>query len=217
MIDLTNAIEEINYYKGSEKKKTLLYKGKKYLVKFPDPIREKGKNISYINNAFSEYVGSNIFRLCEFNVQNTMLAIYKYNEREKIVCACEDFTDRNHILYEFENLALSTNPDKKIETELLTELHLKSIESFENIKINEKLDYWLYCDSKGKYYTSSNIINAPRSIFMNLIAKQINLKLPYEWRNNVTKKEYIDEIIEIFNDNRNFLKNIWLFVFNMKK
>ena len=118
MLDLTNAIEEINYYKGSEKKKTLVYEGKKYLVKFPDPIREKGKNISYINNAFSEYVGSNIFRLCGFNVQNTMLAIYKYNEREKIVCACEDFTDRNHILYEFENLALSTNPDKKIETEL---------------------------------------------------------------------------------------------------
>ena len=118
MLDLTNAIEEINYYKGSEKKKTLVYEGKKYLVKFPDPIREKGKNISYINNAFSEYVGSNIFRLCGFNVQNTMLAIYKYNEREKIVCACEDFTDRNHILYEFENLALSTNPDKKIETGL---------------------------------------------------------------------------------------------------
>ena len=100
------------------------------------------------------------------------------------------------------------NFNKKIETELLKELHLKLIKSFEDIKINKKLDYWLYCDSKGKYYTSSNIINAPRSIFMNLIAKQINLKLPYEWRNSVTKKEYIDEIIEIFNDNKKFLKNI---------
>ena len=100
------------------------------------------------------------------------------------------------------------NFDKNIETELFAELHLKSIESFENIKINEKLDYWLYCNSKGKYYTSSNIINAPRSIFMNLIAKQINWKLPYEWRNNVTPKEYIDEIIEIFNVNKNILKNI---------
>lgn len=99
------------------------------------------------------------------------------------------------------------NFNEKIEIELLTELRLKSIEAFENIKINEKLDYWLYCDSKGKYFTSSNIINAPRSIFMNLIAKQINLKLPYEWRKNVTKKEYIDEIIEIFNDNKKFLKN----------
>ena len=99
------------------------------------------------------------------------------------------------------------NFNEEIETELLTELHLRPIESFENIKINEKLDYWLYCDSKEKYYTSSNIINAPRSIFMNLIAKQINLPLPYEWRKSITKKEYIDEMISIFNDNRMLLRN----------
>lgn len=41
MLDLTNATEEINYYKGSEKKKTLLYNGKKYLVKF-SPIYDCG-------------------------------------------------------------------------------------------------------------------------------------------------------------------------------
>lgn len=118
MIDFTNAIEEFNNYKGSEKKKTLIYDNKKYLVKFPDPIREKNKNISYINNAYSEYIGSNIFKLSGFKTQNTLLGIYKYKEKDKIVCACEDFTDDNHILYEFENLVLSTNPDKKIETEL---------------------------------------------------------------------------------------------------
>ena len=118
MIDFTNAIEEINNYKGSEKKKTLIYNNKKYLVKFPDPVREKNKNISYINNAFSEYIGSNIFKICGFKVQNTILGKYNYNGREKIVCACEDFTNDESILYEFENLALSTNPDKKIETEL---------------------------------------------------------------------------------------------------
>ena len=43
MIDFTNAIEEFNNYKGSEKKKTLIYNNKKYLVKFPDPVREKNK------------------------------------------------------------------------------------------------------------------------------------------------------------------------------
>lgn len=118
MIDFTNAIEEFNNYKGSEKKKTLIYNNKKYLVKFPDPVREKNKNISYINNAFSEYIGSNIFKICGFEVQNTILGKYNYNGKEKIVCACEDFTDEEHVLYEFENLALSTNPDKKIETEL---------------------------------------------------------------------------------------------------
>ncbi len=118
MIDFTNAVEEFNSYKGSEKKKTLIYNNKKYLVKFPDPVREKNKNISYINNAFSEYIGSHIFKIVGFNVQNTILGRYEYNGKEKIVCACEDFTDDENILYEFENLALSTNPDKKIETEL---------------------------------------------------------------------------------------------------
>ena len=118
MLDFTNAIEELNNYKGSEKKKTLIYNDKKYLVKFPDPIREKNKNISYINNAFSEYIGSNVFGIAGFKVQNTILGKYFYNGKEKIVCACEDFTDDDHILYEFESLALSTNPDKKIETEL---------------------------------------------------------------------------------------------------
>lgn len=118
MIDFNNAIEIFNNYKGSEKKKTLIYNNKRYLVKFPDPIREKNKNISYINNAFSEYVGSNVFQLSGFKTQNTILGKYTYNGKEKIVCACEDFTDNDNILYEFESLALSTNPDKKIETEL---------------------------------------------------------------------------------------------------
>ncbi len=118
MIDFTNAIEEFNRYKGSEKKKTLIYDSKRYLVKFPDPIREKNKNISYINNAYSEYVGSNIFRIVGFKVQNTILGKYKYNGNDKIVCACEDFTDEENELYEFESIALSSNPDKKIGTEV---------------------------------------------------------------------------------------------------
>ena len=114
MIDFTNAKEVFNNYKGSEKKKTLVYNKKRYLVKFPDPIREKNKNISYINNAYSEYIGSNIFKIIGIDTQNTILGKYEYNGKEKIVCACEDESK----LYEFENLALSTNLDKKIETEL---------------------------------------------------------------------------------------------------
>ena len=118
MIDFTKCIEELNNYKGSEKKKTLIYNNKKYLVKFPDPIREKNKDISYINNAFSEYVGSNIFEIVGFKTQTTILGIYNYNKKEKIVCACEDFLNEDTVLFEFESIALSTNPDKKITTDL---------------------------------------------------------------------------------------------------
>lgn len=118
MIDFTSYNEALNNYKGSEKKKTLVCDGKKYLVKFPNPVKLKNKNISYINNAFSEYIGSNIFKIVGFNAQNTVLGKYMYNGKEKIVCGCEDFTDSENELYEFESLALSANPDKKIETEL---------------------------------------------------------------------------------------------------
>ena len=146
MIDFTYAVEELNNYKGSEKKKTLIYNGKRYLVKFPDPIREKNKNISYINNAFSEYVGSHIFEIMGgFETQNTILGKYTYNGKEKIVCACEDFTDGNHVLYEFENLALATNPDKKVETELTDIMevieHLKDISSI-ILEDNIKEKFW---------------------------------------------------------------------------
>lgn len=141
MVDFTNCIEELNSYKGSEKKKTLIYNNKKYLVKFPDPIRERNKNISYINNAFSEYVGSNIFKLTGFVTQNTILGKYIYNEKEKIVCACEDFTDNDNVLYEFESLALSNNPDKKIGTEL--EDILEIVEESKMIDTNDtKEKFW---------------------------------------------------------------------------
>ena len=141
MIDFSNATEEFNNYKGSEKKKTLIYNGKKYLVKFPDPIREKNKNISYINNAFSEYIGSNIFKMIGFETQNTILGKYNYNGKEKIVCACEDFTSDDSELFEFEGLALSTNPDKKIDTELSDIIDV--IDECKMINSSEtKLKFW---------------------------------------------------------------------------
>lgn len=118
MINFTNTKEVYNIYSGSEKKKKLIYNSEKYLVKFPDPIRQKNKDISYINNAFSEYIGSNIFKLCGIDAQDTLLGVYQFNGKNKIVCACKDFLDNDYILLEFDKLALSTNPGKKIDTEL---------------------------------------------------------------------------------------------------
>lgn len=43
---------------------------------------EKNKNISYSNNAFSEYIGSNIFTLVGFKTQNTILGKYEYNGKD---------------------------------------------------------------------------------------------------------------------------------------
>mgnify|MGYP004529562057 FL=1 len=141
MINFTNCVEELNKFSGSEKKKTLIFEDKIYLVKFPDPILDKNKNISYINNSLSEYVGSNIFRLVGFETQETLLGKYKFNGVEKTVCACLDFTDDENELYEFENIALSANPDKKIGTELEDILEiLRNSKLFDYNSIQEK--FW---------------------------------------------------------------------------
>lgn len=141
MINFTNCVEELNKFSGSEKKKTLIFEDKIYLVKFPDPILDKNKNISYINNSLSEYVGSNIFRLVGFETQETLLGKYKFNGVEKTVCACLDFTDDENELYEFESIALSANPDKKIGTELEDILEiLRNSKLFDYNSIQEK--FW---------------------------------------------------------------------------
>jgi hypothetical protein len=144
LVDFTNCEERINVYKGSEKKKTLIYNGKRYLVKFPDPLREKNKDISYINNAFSEYIGSKIFKISGFETQEVLLGIYNFSGKEKIVCACEDFTSQQTTLYEFENLTISNNVDKKIETEITDIIEVlkensKFINSEETIKMFWKI------------------------------------------------------------------------------
>lgn len=53
MIDFTNCKELLNTYGGSEKKKKIMFNDEVYLLKFPDPIREKNKKLSYINNQYS--------------------------------------------------------------------------------------------------------------------------------------------------------------------
>lgn len=116
LIDFSNAIEIAPEYNGSEKKKTMILNGKKYLVKFPDPNRSPKLEISYINNIFSEYIGTKVFEICGFNTQKVALGVYVKDGKRRYVCACEDFTDNNTKLIEFqklENASLESNPFKK--------------------------------------------------------------------------------------------------------
>ena len=114
MIDFTNCKELISTYGGSEKKKKIVYENKIYLLKFPDPIRDKGNTLSYMNNQFSEYIGCHIMESLGISVQRTIMGIYDENFKKKIVVACEDFTDSENELVEFTKLANSvTKIDNK--------------------------------------------------------------------------------------------------------
>lgn len=101
---------KLNEYAGSEKKKTVIMDdGFKYLLKFPDPIREKDKQLSYINNAISEYIACNIFASVGLPVQETMLGEYiDENGKVKIACACKDVRKPGEIMYEINKLELSS-------------------------------------------------------------------------------------------------------------
>lgn len=90
------------------------------------------------------------------------------------------------------------NFNNAIEKELIQNLKLKRISKHQDIRSGAGLDYWFYCNQKGEYYFSTNALDAPRSIFMNLIAKQIGIGVPYEWRKSKTKDTYIIEMKNIF-------------------
>lgn len=118
MIDLTHCQETINTFGGSEKKKRILYDHRIYMVKFPDPVRELHNSLSYMNNQFSEDIGCKIFKTLGFETQNTFLATYKMpNGEEKIVVACEDFTQDGKKLIEFHKLALQEVESDSLRTQ----------------------------------------------------------------------------------------------------
>lgn len=142
LLDFSKAIEIAPEYTGSEKKKTMILDNKKYLVKFPDPNRSTKLEISYINNVYSEYIGTKIFELCGIKTQNVALGSYSKDGKERIVCGCEDFTDTETKLVEFEkfeNASIDPNPFKR---ELNDIFHI--VESgIYNINIEElKQKFW---------------------------------------------------------------------------
>ena len=142
LLNFSDAVEIAPEYTGSEKKKTMILNNKKYLVKFPDPNRSPKLKISYINNVYSEFIGTKVFELCGFETQKVVLGRYNKDGKERIVCGCEDFTNRDFMLVEFEkfeNASIEPNPFKR---ELKDIFHV--IESgVYNIKLDEvKEKFW---------------------------------------------------------------------------
>lgn len=68
------------YYGGSEKKFGILIDGYEYLVKFQKTTNLGTKRLNHV----SEYLGSHIFSLLGFNVQETFLGLY--NKEQVVVC-----------------------------------------------------------------------------------------------------------------------------------
>ena len=103
MIDFTNCkrIFSRAYNGANGKKIAVKYDGEDYMLKFPPSGQDKPTELSYTNSCVSEYLGSSIFNIIGIEAQKTLLGTYRIGGKEKIVCACKDFTADNIRLYDF--------------------------------------------------------------------------------------------------------------------
>lgn len=103
MIDFTQCKRVIGKaYNGANGKKIAIeYEGQQYMLKFPPSAKGKPTELSYTNSCFSEHIASCIFNMLGIPTQETMLGTFEVNGKEKIVCACKDFTTDGKVLYDF--------------------------------------------------------------------------------------------------------------------
>lgn len=124
MIDFTNCLLDLSSnYGGSDKKRGILYNGKKYMLKLSDKIPDEKKNSlnsSYTNSYLSEYICCHLIKMFGFDVQNTLLGTItlvssKKEVKDYPVVACENFVPDGFSLVEFkfiENSLLTSKPPK---------------------------------------------------------------------------------------------------------
>lgn len=105
-----------NEYGGSEKKRTvILDDGNKYLLKFPDPTRELHREVSYINNSISEYLGCKIAESMGLPVQKVLIGEYfdQRTGKTKIACACMDVRTPGVTMHPVDMLELGSLEQQK--------------------------------------------------------------------------------------------------------
>ena len=143
MIDITNCKQIASDFEGTGKKFAILYQGEPYMVKEPDPVREKNNQLSYMNNTFSEHIACNIFKMLDIPVQETFLATYtRPDGKEEIVVACKDFRKYGEQLYEADKYAKSL-----IDSDNITKPDFSEIE-----KIFEKVSPELTGDIEQRFW-----------------------------------------------------------------
>lgn len=89
-------------YNGANGSKIAVeYNGVVYMLKFPPSGREKPTDLSYTNGCISEHLASSIFHMLGVKAQETILGTYRVNGKERLVCACKDFTVSGKRLFDF--------------------------------------------------------------------------------------------------------------------
>lgn len=102
-IDFTNCRRILGKaYNGANGNKIAIeYNNEIYMLKFAPSAANKPNELSYSNSNLSEHIASSIFNMLGVKAQETMLGTYTVKGKEKLVCACKDFTVNSNRLYDF--------------------------------------------------------------------------------------------------------------------
>lgn len=103
MIDFTNCrVIPGRVYNGANGSKIAVeYNGEAYMLKFPPSAAGRPTDLSYTNSCISEHIASSIFNILGIQAQETMLGTFSVNGKEKLICACKDFTAGGKRLLDF--------------------------------------------------------------------------------------------------------------------
>ena len=102
-VDFTNCRVVLGKaYNGANGKKIAVeYNGTLYMLKFPPSGKNKPTKLSYTNSCFSEHIASSIFNLIGIKTHETLLGTFRVGGKEKIICACKDFTADGKRFFDF--------------------------------------------------------------------------------------------------------------------
>lgn len=103
MIDFTSCrVIPGRAYNGANGSKIAVeYNGEVFMLKFPPSAWGKPTELSNTNSCISEHIASSIFNMLGIRAQETMLGIFAVRGKEKLVCACKDFTAGGKRLFDF--------------------------------------------------------------------------------------------------------------------
>lgn len=151
LINFNNVtVNKKNYGGMAGSKLGIDYNNEKWFLKFPKSTSTfKGNLPSYTNSPLTEYLGSHIYQILEYDTQETLLG-YKDN---KLVVACKDFCEeRNAELSKYEEIRNRYLSNVEIDEEFDNSpvgrtnlnrilLHLENNPTFQDIE-NSKSRFW---------------------------------------------------------------------------
>lgn len=104
-----------SYGGTSGAKEGIIYNGQNWIIKYPKKMNNKlPSESSYTSSPISEYIGSNIYKILGYPVQDTLLGL----RNDKLIVACKDFTNKDRFLLEFRTI--KNVYDKKLLAELVS-------------------------------------------------------------------------------------------------